>query len=162
MQEADPTFNAYRSMLTNFRARLKRNGVRSPPELLVMLGCSWSFFIEHLQEQFEGDMSWTSYGRVWSLHHCRPVNDFDFKRRQSDILVVNFWVNLRPLEITEHLARPRKRTIESDDIRQLELNIEKAKRLGRVGRLPWPRTCPVITAWQMWLSQWRRECSEPF
>jgi hypothetical protein len=107
-------------------------------------------------------MSWTSFGRTWHVHHCRPVNDFDFRRRKSNILVVNFWVNLRPFPIAEHLSRPRRRAIETDDIRQLEVNIEKAKQLGRIGRLPWNRTCRVIQAWQLRLSQWRREFVEPF
>ena len=72
-------------------------------------------------------MSWPAYGETWELHHCRPVNDFDFRRNKADVYLVNHWPNLGPLPPLENLSRGD--AIQADDIRQLEANLAKARSL---------------------------------
>jgi hypothetical protein len=137
-----PTFRAYRSRQTNLRGRLKNLGIKHPPSLETMLGCSWAFFVQHIEEQFTDEMSWPAYGETWELHHCRPVNDFDFRRNKADVYLVNHWPNLGPLPRLENLSRGD--AIQADDIRQLEANLAKARRLGMTGRIPRKPTCRAL------------------
>ena len=98
-QAADPTFRVLTSLQSNFGGRLKTLGVKSPPTLLTQLGCIWPFFVEHMEEQFEPGMDWTTYGKAWVFHHLRPVTDFDFKRRKHEVLLVNAWLTCGPSEL---------------------------------------------------------------
>jgi hypothetical protein len=147
-QAADPTFRVKVSLQTNFGGRLKTLGVKRPPALLAQIGCNWDFFVEHISQQFEPCWTWQNYGKAWVFHHLRPVADFDFQRRTSDVLLVNHWCNLRPLTPAENLAKGD--TFHDDDRRQLEANVRKARNLGMTGRLPRQRTCR-LNLWQLWL-----------
>ena len=148
-QAQNPTFRVLVSMQTNFGGRLKTLGVKCPPTLLAQLGCSWLFFVDHIEEQFTPGIDWQNYGKAWVFHHLRPVADFNFRRKKEHVYVVNHWPNLRPLSQMENLARAD--AIHDDDIRQLEANLGKARRLGMTGRIPRQRTCR-LNLWQTWLS----------
>ena len=116
-QSEDPTFRVRRALQTNLRARLKLLGIKHPPSLKAMLGCSWSFFWAHIQSQFEPGWDWDGYGTEWQLHHLRPFADFDFRRKKESLCLVNHWTNMRPLNPGENLARGD--CVRADDIRQV-------------------------------------------
>jgi hypothetical protein len=124
-----------------------------------MLGCRWSFFVEHMAEQFGPEMSWQTYGKTWQIHHLRAFTTFDFKRRRWDILLVHHWLNLHPMSPAENVARAD--TIHVDGVRQLERNLEKARRLRMTGRIR--KTRPTIYWWQTWLRLLNEQrCEQPF
>jgi hypothetical protein len=155
-EQNDPTFRVFRSLQTNFRARLKNLGVSDPPNLETMLGCKWAFFTEHISGQFTAGIKWDTYGKDgWVFHHLRNVNSFDFKRRKSDVLLVHAWFNLRPMNDIENGIRHDR--IFDDDLDQLERNIAKAHETGLVGRLPRQRATRV---WHF--EQWLKLRNQPF
>lgn len=155
----DPTFPAFRSIQTNFRARLQSLGVKKPPALESMLGCKWSFFAKYLESQFGPEMSWATYGQTWEIHHLRSVSDFDFRRKKADVYLVNHWINLRVTTPEEN--RRRGEIVHLDDIRQLRANLEKTRRLGMFGRIPRKRTYR-LNQWQMWLRPCLAAIERPF
>jgi hypothetical protein len=128
-------------MQTNFRLRLKTVGVKDPPALLAQLGCSWPFFVWHIESLFTPEMTWQNYGSARVLHHLRPVSDFDFRRQRGVVYLVNHWRNLRPLSPTENALRAER--VHAVDVVQLQWNIEKAKRLSMTGRIRRQRTSRV-------------------
>lgn len=60
---------------------------------------------EHLESQFQGDMSWDNYGTGWHIDHIRPVSSFkpeEFKECWS-------LDNLQPLWAKENLSKGARR-----------------------------------------------------
>jgi len=57
---------------------------------------------QHLEKQFESNMSWENYGE-WHIDHCRPVSWFD----NSEEGVVKAWKleNLQPMWAHENLVK---------------------------------------------------------
>jgi hypothetical protein len=60
-----------------------------------LIGCSRLQFIQHIERQFSGRMSWDNYGR-WHIDHIVPCAKFNLTS-QEDRLTCFHWTNLRPM-----------------------------------------------------------------
>jgi hypothetical protein len=83
---------------------------------LELLGCSIDFLKEHLELQFQPDMTWDNWGtgkngkgmQEWHIDHFYPCSSFDLSKESEQYICFN-WGNLRPLWAKENLEK-------SDDV----------------------------------------------
>lgn len=71
--------------------------------------------IEHLENQFDENMSWDNYGSYWHIDHIKPKSLFVFQSLQ-DQEFKECWSlnNLRPLEAKENIRKSNKYSLESE------------------------------------------------
>ena len=74
-------------------------------QLPRLLGCSMGFFKRYLEAQWQGDMSWASYGRHgWHVDHRRPVASFNLARREDRRMCFHY-SNLQPMWAADNLRK---------------------------------------------------------
>lgn len=61
------------------------------------IGCDLQTLKEWIEFQFEDDMNWDNYGKIWSLDHVLPLSRFDLTDSKCQLIAFN-WKNLRPLK----------------------------------------------------------------
>jgi len=70
------------------------------------LCCNMDEFIEHIESQFEGDMSWSTYGITFELDHIKPLNGKNISIEEK---INRFcYLNVRPLSISENRRKGNK------------------------------------------------------
>jgi hypothetical protein len=74
------------------------------------LGCSIPFLREHIERQFDPNMSWENYGTYWHIDHILCLSSFSFinddgTKNEENIKIACNWRNLRPLEKHENLHK---------------------------------------------------------
>lgn len=84
---------------------------------------------EHLESQFNENMTWDNMGNYWEIDHIVPKNQFQYKTEQ-DIEFKICWslLNLRPLEKIANKSRPKDGRDIPDNTKQQILNQFKEKR----------------------------------
>lgn len=77
----DPLFKLSSYTRRQVRIALKRSlhGAKKSGRTIELLGCSIDEFMQHIEAQFTGDMSWANHGSVWSIDHIRPIASFDLR-----------------------------------------------------------------------------------
>jgi hypothetical protein len=65
--------------------------------MIDLLGCSIEQFKQHLEQQFDVNMSWDNYSyEVWHIDHIKPLSKFDLSNLEQ-LKEVCHYTNLRPL-----------------------------------------------------------------
>jgi ribosomal protein L40E len=103
-----------RKMLSGIMANVCKSGgiTKNKNKTTEMLGYSWKEFKEHIEAQFNEDMSWSNYGREgWSIDHILPV-DWFIKNKVFDVKIVNSLRNLRPLNHKVNMRKSNQIEIE--------------------------------------------------
>jgi hypothetical protein len=68
-----------------------------------ILGCSFEYFKNHIESQFENWMSWNNYGNTcenltyncsWDLDHIIPIS---LAKTEEEVYLLNHWSNFQPL-----------------------------------------------------------------
>ncbi len=101
-------------MLSGIMANVCKSGgiTKNKNKTTEMLGYSWKEFKEHIEAQFNEDMSWSNYGREgWSIDHILPV-DWFIKNKVFDVKIVNSLRNLRPLNHKVNMRKSNQIEIE--------------------------------------------------
>lgn len=63
---------------------------------------------EHLESQFDENMSWDNYGSYWEIDHIKPQNNFNITSPDDpDFQICWSLANLRPLEKSLNRQRPK-------------------------------------------------------
>lgn len=63
---------------------------------------------EHLELQFDENMSWDNYGEYWEIDHIIPQSLFNIKiAKDKDFQICWSLINLRPLEKSVNRSRPK-------------------------------------------------------
>lgn len=63
---------------------------------------------EHLESQFDENMSWDNYGSYWEIDHIKPQNTFNITSPDDpDFQICWSLANLRPLEKSLNRQRPK-------------------------------------------------------
>lgn len=78
---------------------------------------------EHLERQFDENMSWENMGEYWEIDHIIPMNQFSNKTKQITADSREFQIcwslmNLRPLNWIENRKRPKDGSDISEELRQ--------------------------------------------
>lgn len=71
-----------------------------------ILGCTWEFFRDYIEEQFRDGMTWDNYGiHGWHLDHIIPLAT---AKTDKEIYRLNHYTNLQPLWAEENLKKGDK------------------------------------------------------
>lgn len=63
-------------------------------------GCTWKELVNHIESQFQTDMSWSNYGK-WQIDHIKPCASFDLSKTEQLFECFHF-TNLQPLWAKEN------------------------------------------------------------
>lgn len=104
--------NSIQSRLANnlrvrLRTALKRKDQNKMGSHIEELGCSTIQLIEHLESQFESEMSWENYGigyGSWNIDHIIPLASFDLTNL-DDLKKACHYTNLQPLWAIENSSK---------------------------------------------------------
>lgn len=86
-------------------ASFRMKGIRKNTKTFNMLGCTPEQFKQHIESQFDSNMSWDNYGSYWSIDHIIPIAS---AITENDLLKINHFSNLRPLEKIENIKKGAK------------------------------------------------------
>jgi len=59
------------------------------------LGCNVDILRKWLEFQFDKDMNWNNYGKLWTIDHILPISLFNLTSENEQNIVFN-WKNLQP------------------------------------------------------------------
>ena len=83
---------------------------------------------EHLERQFDKNMTWENMGKYWEIDHIIPQNTFKFTSyKDKDFQICWSLANLRPLERTINKSRPKDGSDLDVDTKLLILNQDVIK-----------------------------------
>lgn len=78
---------------------------------------------EHLESQFDENMTWDNYGEYWEIDHIVPQNIFNFTSHSDhDFQICWSLMNLRPLEKHKNKSRPKDGSDVSEELKYEILN----------------------------------------
>ena len=100
----NPAFRMKLSISAALRTSLKREGYTKRSRTHKVLGCSYAFFIFHIETQFKEGMNWENYGE-WELDHIVPVS---LGKTEEEIISLNHYLNFQPLWASENLSKSNK------------------------------------------------------
>ena len=88
------------------RKSIKQKGYKKNTKTESILGCDWNTLKEHLESQFDDNMSWNNHGVYWDIDHIIPLSS---AITEEDIIRLNHYTNLQPLEsyYNRHIKRAR-------------------------------------------------------
>lgn len=89
----------------NLRKRIwdATNGIKSQ-RTVELVGCSIPYLLNHLESQFDDNMTWDNYGSYWHIDHIKPCCAFDLTDEAQQKKCFNF-LNLQPLEAMENIMK---------------------------------------------------------
>jgi hypothetical protein len=97
----DPLYKLKENIKTRIGDSIRRNGFTKKSKTLIILGCSFEYFKQHLEAQFEPWMSWDNYGLYngktnygWDIDHIIPLSS---AKDEEELIRLNHYTNLQPL-----------------------------------------------------------------
>ena len=100
-QQTDPLYKLRGRVRNLLYKALKRNGFSKVSKSVMILGCSFQEFKNHLESKFEPWMNWENYGLYngteghgWDIDHIEPLAN---TKSEEDIIRLNHYTNLQPL-----------------------------------------------------------------
>ena len=82
-------------------------GVTPSHRLLKIMNCNNLFFFKWLEFQFNENMNWTNYGKIWNIDHVIPVSSFNLLN-EDELKRCYSWTNLRPCMKEENTRKANK------------------------------------------------------
>jgi hypothetical protein len=103
-KQADPKF----AMLTRLRRRINHfvSGDNKSATTAELIGCSYEFFIEHIESLFTPGMTWDNRSK-WHIDHIIPCAAFDLSDPAQRRTCFHY-TNMRPLWAKENQAKGAK------------------------------------------------------
>lgn len=92
-RKLDPLVNMQDRIRSRFASAFSAKGYGKNRLSMEILGCSWEFFMQHIESQFTDGMNWGNRGK-WHIDHIIPV---DCAKDEAEIVMLNHYSNLRPL-----------------------------------------------------------------
>jgi hypothetical protein len=80
---------------------LKRKEKNKKFKSIELLGCSSSFLKEHIEKQFQLNMTWDNYGD-WHIDHIIPLNSAN---SEEELFKLCHYTNLQPLWAYDNLSK---------------------------------------------------------
>jgi len=91
-----------KSMHNKLRNLLKRGSHTHRTEEII--GLNQVTHLEWLSFNFENEMTWTNYGKVWQIDLIIPASSFDLTVKAQLLACFN-WKNIRPCMKSDNLAK---------------------------------------------------------
>lgn len=101
IEKGDPVYLMSCRVRSRMRMALKSNGFSKESKTAKMLGCSWSFFCQHIENQFTDGMNWGNQSQ-WHLDHILPLS---CATTLEGIEKLSHYTNIRPLWAAENLRK---------------------------------------------------------
>lgn len=73
---------------------------------LKILGCNFEQFKKWIEFQFEEDMNWDNFGKIWQIDHILPIYQFNLLNENEKNICFS-WTNLQPLYNDENRKKYR-------------------------------------------------------
>jgi hypothetical protein len=83
------------------RNSLNKKGYSKKSRTHEILGCSFEFFKNYIEQRFQEGMTWENRSK-WHLDHIVPVS---FGKTEKEIIKLNHYTNLRPLWAEQNLVK---------------------------------------------------------
>ena len=103
-RDSNPAFRMQLSISAALRTSLKREGYTKKSRTHQVLGCSYDFFVSHIESQFKEGMNWENYGE-WELDHIIPVS---LGKTEEEIMALNNYINFQPLWRKDNINKTNK------------------------------------------------------
>ena len=103
-RQTDPLYKLKGTFRTRIGMFLKSSGLKKTCKTVVMLGCSWEQFREHLQKQFVDGMTWDNQGE-WHVDHIVPLSS---ATNEEEMNKLNHHSNLQPLWARDNIIKGDK------------------------------------------------------
>lgn len=100
----DELFRISKAMRTLISMSFKNKGIIKNNKTAKILGCEFNEFLNHIQSQFQPNMSWDNRSE-WHIDHIVPLAS---AKSEEEILRLNHYTNLRPLWAIENLKKGSK------------------------------------------------------
>lgn len=109
-RKTDPNFKISNLLRGRVRKLLKNKNVMKNNSTLELLGCSFEYFKEYIESQFQPGMNWENQGNgknKWNLDHIIPCSKFDLTDIEHQKICFHF-LNLQPLWFEENMKKSDK------------------------------------------------------
>jgi uncharacterized Zn finger protein (UPF0148 family) len=100
-RKTDLMFALKSSLGRLIRTSINRSGYKKNSKTNEILGCSYDYFKQYLEFQFEPWMNWNNRGRYngelnygWDIDHIIPLES---AKTEEDVIKLNHYTNLKPL-----------------------------------------------------------------
>lgn len=107
-KKTDPVFRVTESIRSRIWIALK--GGKQDQHTEELLGCTFKYFKEYLENQFDANMSWENYGPYWHIDHIKPISSFDLSSIE-EMKNAFHYTNCQPLEALENMKKSNKMLI---------------------------------------------------
>lgn len=77
------------------RQSIKKKKFHKNTKTQDILGCDYNTLKEHLENQFDSNMSWDNHGTYWDIDHIIPTSS---AKTEEELIKLNHYTNLQPLE----------------------------------------------------------------
>jgi len=106
-----------KEMAINPLFRLKKNlririidaikGKNKSKKTFELIGCNIDRLKEHLEKQFDKNMTWENYGSYWHVDHKIPCAAFDLSKETEQKICFHYR-NLQPMEAIKNISKKEK------------------------------------------------------
>lgn len=104
----DPLYKLISNFRTAIYTVLKENNLQKYRHYFEVLGYSPEQLIEHLEKQFNDEMTWDNYGE-WHVDHIKPISSFNIIEIGDDEFMECWSLeNLQPLWGLENIKKSNK------------------------------------------------------
>ncbi len=100
----DPLYRLSCDIRSLIRGSMKRGGFKKSSKTAEMLGCSFEFFKQYIENQFTEGMTWENHGK-WHYDHIYPVAK---RRDEAHLIELNHYSNFQPLWAEDNLTKGAK------------------------------------------------------
>ncbi|MBP7845900.1 MAG: hypothetical protein KA007_00500 [Candidatus Pacebacteria bacterium] len=108
----DPLYKLSKSIRNSIGRAFKIKNTKKTNKTIIIIGCTFTELKTHLESLFESWMNWENYGsyktngiKTWQIDHIIPISS---AKNEGDIIKLNHFTNLRPLDSKENLDKSDK------------------------------------------------------
>lgn len=101
----DPVFKLVELIRTRIWHTLHKKNFKKNKRFKEYIGCTVEELVIHLECKFDANMNWSNHGSYWHLDHIIPL---DSASTIEEVMKLNHYTNLQPLEAKENLRKSNK------------------------------------------------------
>jgi len=103
--KSNPLFYLKKIARHHVYAALKKNSSTKKQKTEKYIGCTIEFLKEHIEKQFDNQMTWENYGSYWHIDHIIPLG---LATTESELIQLLHYTNLQPLEASANILKAMK------------------------------------------------------
>ena len=103
-RKKDPIYKMQLNIRWLVNDSMRKNGYTKKSRTQEILGCSWEFFKNYIEQRWKEGMTWENRGK-WHLDHIVPISSAN---TEKEILKLNHYTNFRPLWAFDNISKSNK------------------------------------------------------